>query len=134
MLFPRRPSPARLRVRRPLPMSRQGRRPGPPEQTDDRMSGRAFAAVLLVLAGAFAAVPIAVVLGIVVLLLETIRAVWARYGLRGVTYRRALAADRTTWGDEIPMTVEVWNRKRLPLAWLRADDDATFGVVVRERE
>ena len=32
------------------------------------------------------------------------------------------------------MTVEVWNRKRLPLAWLRADDDATFGVVVRERE
>ena len=32
------------------------------------------------------------------------------------------------------MTVEVWNQKRLPLAWLRADDDATFGVVVRERE
>ena len=32
------------------------------------------------------------------------------------------------------MTVEVWNRKRLPLAWLRADDDASFGVVVRERE
>jgi uncharacterized protein (DUF58 family) len=51
-----------------------------------------------------------------------------------VTYRRTLAGDRTTWGDEIPMTVEVWNQKRLPLAWLRADDDATFGVVVRERE
>ena len=32
------------------------------------------------------------------------------------------------------MTIEVWNRKRLPLAWLRADDDASFGVVVRERE
>jgi uncharacterized protein (DUF58 family) len=98
------------------------------------MSGRAFAAVLLVIAGAFVGVPIAVVLGIVVLLLETIRAVWSRYGLRGVTYRRALAADRTTWGDEIPLTIEVWNRKRLPLAWLRADDDASFGVVVRERD
>jgi uncharacterized protein (DUF58 family) len=98
------------------------------------MSGRAFAAVLLVLAGAFVGVPIAVVLGIVVLLLETIRAVWSRYGLRGVTYRRTLAADRTTWGDEIPLTIEVWNRKRLPLAWLRADDDASFGVVVRERD
>jgi uncharacterized protein (DUF58 family) len=98
------------------------------------MSGLAFGAVLLVLAGAFLGVPIAVVLGIVVLLLETIRAVWSRYGLRGVTYRRTLAGDRTTWGDEIPMTVEVWNQKRLPLAWLRADDDATFGVVVRERE
>jgi uncharacterized protein (DUF58 family) len=98
------------------------------------MSGRAFAAVLLVLAGAFAGVEIVVVLGIVVVLLETIRAVWTRYGLQGVTYTRTLATDRTTWGDEIPMTVEVWNRKRLPLAWLRADDDATFGVTVRERE
>ena len=98
------------------------------------MSGQAFAAVLLVLAGAFVGVPIIVVLGVVVLLLETIRAVWARYGLRGVTYERRLASDRTTWGDEIPMTIEVWNRKRLPLAWLRADDDASFGVVVRERE
>jgi uncharacterized protein (DUF58 family) len=98
------------------------------------MSGRAAAAVLLVLAGAFAGVEIVVVLGIVLLLLETIRAVWTRYGLQGVSYRRTLASDRTTWGDEIPMTVEVWNRKRLPLAWLRADDDASFGVTVRERD
>ena len=98
------------------------------------MSGLAFAAVLLVVAGAFVGVPIIVVLGTIVLLLETIRAVWTRYGLRGVSYRRALASDRTTWGDEIPMTVEVWNRKRLPLAWLRADDDVSFGVVVRERD
>lgn len=98
------------------------------------MSGLAFGAVLLVVAGAFAGVPIIVVLGVVVLLLETIRAVWTRYGLRGVTYRRTLATDRTTWGDEIPMEIEVWNRKRLPLAWLRADDDASFGVVVRERD
>jgi uncharacterized protein (DUF58 family) len=98
------------------------------------MSGQAFAAVLLVLAGAFIGVPIIVVLGVIVLLLETIRAVWARYGLSGVTYERRLDSDRTTWGDEIPMTIEVWNRKRLPLAWLRADDDATFGTVVRERE
>ena len=98
------------------------------------MSGRAVAAILLVVAGALIGVPIAVVLGIVLVLLETIRAVWARYGLRGVTYKRTLAWDRTTWGDEIPMTVEVWNRKRLPLAWLRADDDASFGVAFRERE
>jgi len=98
------------------------------------MSGLAFAAVLLILAGAFVGVPIAVILGIIVLLLETIRAVWARYGLRGVSYRRTLAGDRTTWGDEIPMTVEIWNRKRLPLAWLRSDDDASFGTVVRERD
>ena len=94
---------------------------------------QAFAAVGLILFGSFLDVPIAVVLGVVTLVLATVRAVWARYGLDGVTYTRRLATDRTTWGDEIPMTIEVWNRKRLPLAWLRADDDSTFGVVVRER-
>jgi len=97
------------------------------------MTAQALAALVLVLAGTALDVPIVMVLGIVTLLLETIRQVWARYGLRDVTYRRHLATDRTTWGDDIPMTVEVWNRKRLPLAWLRADDEATHGLVVRER-
>jgi uncharacterized protein (DUF58 family) len=98
------------------------------------MTPQAVAALVLVLAGAALDVPIVMLLGVVTILLETIRFVWARYGLRDVTYRRHLASNRTTWGDEIPMTIEVWNRKRLPLAWLRADDEATHGVVVRERE
>ncbi len=97
------------------------------------MTAQAVAALVLVLAGTALDVPIVMVLGIVTLLLETIRQVWARYGLRDVTYVRHLASTRTTWGDEIPMTIEVWNRKRLPLAWLRADDETTHGVVVRER-
>lgn len=97
------------------------------------MTPQAAAALALVLIGAVLDVAIVMVLGIVTLLLETIREVWARYGLRDVTYRRHLATNRTTWGDDIPLAIEVWNRKRLPLAWLRADDEATHGVVVRER-
>ena len=97
------------------------------------MTARAAAAIFLILAGTALNVPIVMVLGIVTFLLETIRQVWARYGLHDVTYRRHLATDRTTWGDEIPMSIEVWNRKGLPLAWLRADDEVTHGVVVRER-
>lgn len=97
------------------------------------MTGVAFAAILLLLLGTFLDVPVAVILSIVVLTIEIIRQVWTRFGLSGVTYRRRLERDRMTWGEEIPATVEVWNRKRLPLAWLRADDDATPGVVVRER-
>ena len=38
------------------------------------------------------------------------------------------------FGDEIPMQIEVWNRQRLPLPWLRADDEASNGVNVRERD
>jgi uncharacterized protein (DUF58 family) len=98
------------------------------------MTIQAVAAVVLILAGSLLDVPIAVVLGIATLVLEAVRQVWARNGLRGVTYARHLATDRTAWDQEIPMRIEVWNRKRLPLAWLRADDEADPGVIVRERE
>jgi uncharacterized protein (DUF58 family) len=106
-----------------------------PEGTQRRtaISGVAFAAILLVIAGTFLDVPIAVILSIVVLMVEAIRQVWARFGLGGVSYRRRLERDRVGWGEEIPVTIEIWNRQRLPLAWLRADDAATSGVVVRER-
>jgi uncharacterized protein (DUF58 family) len=97
------------------------------------MTVQAVAAVVLILAGSFLDVPIVIVLGIVTFVLEVVRQIWARYGLHDVTYRRHLVTDRTTWGEEIPLDVEIWNRKRLPLAWLRADDEATHGIVVRER-
>jgi uncharacterized protein (DUF58 family) len=97
------------------------------------MTGQALAAIFLILAGTALNVPIVMVLGFFTLVLETIRAVWAQYGLSDVTYSRRLATDRTTWGDDIPLTIEVWNRKGLPVAWLRAEDEATHGVVVRER-
>ena len=98
------------------------------------MTATAFAAILLFLLGVILSVPLAVFLAIVVLLLEVVHAVWARWGLRGVGYERRLERSRIAWGDETTLTIEAWNRQRLPLAWLRADDDASRGVVVRERE
>src|SRR6185436_5067738 len=97
------------------------------------MTAVAFAAILLLLLGTFLDVSVAVILAIVILAIEIVGQVWTRFGLTGVSYRRQLERDRVTWGEEIPTTVEIWNRKHLPLAWLRADDDATRGVVVRER-
>lgn len=97
------------------------------------MAARVIAALLLVVVGSALDVPIAIVLGVVALMLEVVNAVWARLGLRDVRYVRRLGGRRTPWGGDIPMTVEVWNRRRLPIAWLRADDEATAGVTVRER-
>jgi uncharacterized protein (DUF58 family) len=97
------------------------------------MTGTAFLAILLLLAGTIVDVPVAIILAIVVLLLEVVRAVWARSGLERVAYSRHLERDRITWGEEIPTAIEVWNRKPLPLAWLRAEDEASPGVTVRER-
>jgi uncharacterized protein (DUF58 family) len=98
------------------------------------MTGTALLAILMLLAGVVAAVPVAAILAIVILLIEVVRAVWARNGLRDLQYTRALSRRRMTWGEEIPATIEVWNRKSLPLAWLTAADGASSGVTVRERE
>jgi uncharacterized protein (DUF58 family) len=97
------------------------------------MTFTGFLAVLLLLAGTWLDAPVAIVLAIVVLLLEVVRAVWSRTGLTRIVYRRHLARDRITWGEEIATTIETWNRQALPLSWLRAEDEATPGVVVRER-
>ncbi len=88
---------------------------------------------ILLLLGAILGVQVAMVLLIVVLLGELVHLIWMRYGLRGVVYERSLERDRVTWGDEIPATVTIWNRKRLPVAWLRAEDETSPLVTVRER-
>ena len=98
------------------------------------MAARVLAAAVLILAGSLLGVPIAILLGTVTLLLEVVHWVWARDGLDGVRYRRHLGARHVAFGDELPLAIEVWNRRRLPLAWLRADDGTSPGVTVRERD
>lgn len=89
--------------------------------------------LLLVLGGAVVGAPVVVVLGLAALVFDLARAVWSARGLDDVAYERRLGSHRAVVGDAIPLAVTVWNRKRLPLAWLRAEDAATAGVVIRER-
>jgi Uncharacterized conserved protein (some members contain a von Willebrand factor type A (vWA) domain) len=97
------------------------------------MTSQGVVGITLLLAGSFLGVPVAVVLGIVVLLFEGVRLLWSRRGLADIHYTRRLGRDRLEWGDTTSLTVSIWNRRRLPLAWLRADDAASTGVVVSER-
>jgi len=94
---------------------------------------RVLAGLGLVLAGAILGVPVAGVLGIIVLMLETVHWVWTTRGLGGIHYTRRLAMSRMAWGDQVPLEIEIWNRKRLPLAWLRADDATSEGLIVLDR-
>ncbi len=91
------------------------------------------AVALLLLVGTLLGVQVAMVLLVVVVLGEVVHQIWMRYGLRGVVYERRLERDRVTWGEEIAATVTIWNRKRLPVAWLRAEDATSALVAVRER-
>jgi len=95
---------------------------------------RTLGAIGLIVIGGLLRIPVAVILGLVVVIVELVHHLWQVQGLDGVSYVRHLATNRTSWGDDIPMTIEVWNRKRLPLAWLRADDMASDGVAVLGRD
>jgi uncharacterized protein (DUF58 family) len=91
------------------------------------------AVAILLLAGALLGVPVATVLLVVLIVTQAARWIWTGHGLRGVAYERRLERDRVSWGEEIPTSVTIWNRKRLPVAWIRAEDATSPGVVVRER-
>lgn len=49
--------------------------------------------------------------------------VWGRYCLDGLEYRRRFSAAAVAFGEEITVTVEIVNRKPLPLAWLDVADE-----------
>ena len=98
------------------------------------MASRVLLSLALIVIGSGLNVPIVILLGLVTLMIEVVHEAWSRAGVRDVRYTRRLSARRAAFGDEIEMDVEVWNRRRLPLPWLQADDEATPGVTVRERE
>jgi uncharacterized protein (DUF58 family) len=93
--------------------------------------GLAFG-LALVAAGAVAAAPGLVLVGLLALFTTGVTELWTRYGLRDLRYERKIGRDRAVWGDEVPLDIAVWNDKPLPLAWLSVDDFATQGVVVRD--
>lgn len=98
------------------------------------MAARVAGSIALILVGSLLDIPIVILLGVVVLLLDVVAAAWARSGLRAIRYRRALGARHAPFGETIPLEIEIWNRGRLPFAWVRADDQAADGVTVSERE
>jgi len=101
----------------------------PPTGTE----ARGFVGSVLLVLGAISGESSLVLLGLVVLLLALVHSVWARNGLRGVEYRRRLGTDRAIVGDRIAVDVSVRNGKRLPLAWLSAEDQLSPPVPVVER-
>ena len=59
--------------------------------------------------------------------------VWTRYGMRRVEYSRRLGTGRAVAGDSVALDVTIWNRKRLPLPWVTAEDRLSERLSVRER-
>ncbi len=69
-------------------------------------------------------------LTVLLALIGAVVAVWSRYCLAGVSYRRHIAAARLFNGDETEMRIEIINAKPLPLPWLRIDDEMPDAVAI----
>lgn len=62
--------------------------------------------------------------GAILLLALALSWLWGRYCLDGVSYGRHFSAPAVAFGDEVTLTIEVVNRKLLPLPWLDITDEA----------
>jgi uncharacterized protein (DUF58 family) len=57
-------------------------------------------------------------------------ALWARYALAELHYRRSLGHDRLSFGEETQLTLEVYNAKPLPLPWVLISDQYPEGLTL----
>jgi uncharacterized protein (DUF58 family) len=89
--------------------------------------------LFLVVGGSLLGAPLVVVLGLCAFGFDFARGVWRDRGLIGLVYERRLERRECVVGDAVPLTISIWNRKALPLPWVRAEDEATEGLHVRER-
>lgn len=85
--------------------------------------GWLIAGWVLVLLGLITRRPLGFVLGAIVLFSAGASYLWDRYCLWKVEYRRIFTPRRAFYGETITFTLEVTNRKLLPLAWLEVMDE-----------
>ncbi len=79
--------------------------------------------VLLLLLAVALREPLLFLVALTLLLAAGASRLWARYCLERVEYRRMLGQRRAFFGEEVELTIEVVNRKVLPLAWLEVEDE-----------
>ena len=73
--------------------------------------------------GALTSHPVVLAFGVIGLATGVVAVLWNRLALQELSYERVLPQQLVFRGDEIPMTVALSNKKPIPLAWVRLQDD-----------
>ena len=68
--------------------------------------------------------------GVMGLVAGVVSMAWNRMALEELSYERLLPDRRVFVGEEVPMTVALTNRKPVPLAWVRVDDEVPDALEV----
>ena len=79
--------------------------------------------VVLVTVGIFLGHGLIIAFGAMGLVAGAVSWVWNYWSLKDVTYERYLPQHRLFAGEEVPMTLALINKKPVPLAWIRVDDE-----------
>jgi uncharacterized protein (DUF58 family) len=77
--------------------------------------------ILLVL-GAFMGIPFLVAFTSMLIVVIALASWWRGHSLDGVRYQRRPHFRRSFPGEQVPLRLEIENRKLLPLSWLRVQD------------
>jgi uncharacterized protein (DUF58 family) len=75
-----------------------------------------------IILGVILKVPVLVSFIVLVALVLSLASWWQRHSLDGVTYKRHPYYTRAFPGEQVPLRIDVENRKFLPLSWLRVQD------------
>ncbi len=67
-------------------------------------------------------------LAILVTTVMGVATLWDRFALRGLHYRRIFEEERAFVGETIGMTLELENKKPLPLSWVKVEDRFPEGM------
>jgi uncharacterized protein (DUF58 family) len=100
---------------------------------DTSVSGWTVVGIVMIVAGFGLSAPGLILIGGLTLLSRWLTTLWSRHGLGSIWFDRRLATDRAVWGDEVPLEVEVWNQKLLPVPLLIVDDHVTDSLKVAGR-
>lgn len=90
-------------------------------------------AIFLTCIGLIFRLPVVMAGAAAMLVIAGLSWLWARYALDDVTYTRRLSETRAFRGEQVNLTLEVQNRKRLPLTWLMLRDIFPSGLPVDGR-
>lgn len=77
---------------------------------------------LLFILGVLLRTPMLVVLSTALAVILGVAYWWQRHALDGLSYRRRFRYTRAFPGEEVPLRIQVENRKVLPISWLRVED------------
>jgi uncharacterized protein (DUF58 family) len=83
---------------------------------------RPLLGIVLVVAGGLVGSAVVVMFGIVVLVIAWLRGIWAGRALRRLRVERRFEPDRVLCGDSAHLVLSAWNRKLLPLPWVRTEE------------